>query len=174
MSSGWCWSMRRARSPLSQNAGSPGAGESSNRLARSSVGDSYAQSDARRSAPPRRPLARDREPFAPRLPRGSSRCLATISSPSRSHRCHAITIDRPARRLAVAVSDGRRQSRGLVRYDVLDNGRQRSEERIVPELQHLTLGMVFPALPGVTDCSRSWRSNRGATSYSAGVRTTPS
>jgi hypothetical protein len=71
---------------LSQNAGSPGTGESSNRLARSSVGDSYAQSDARRSAPPRRPLARDREPFAPRLPRGSSRCLATISSPSRSHR----------------------------------------------------------------------------------------
>jgi hypothetical protein len=41
---------------------------------------------------------------------------------------------------------------GWYSYDVLDNGRQRSEERIVPELQHLTLGMVFPALPGVTDC----------------------
>jgi hypothetical protein len=41
---------------------------------------------------------------------------------------------------------------GWYSYDVLDNGRQRSEERIVPELQHLTLGMIFPALPAVTDC----------------------
>jgi hypothetical protein len=41
---------------------------------------------------------------------------------------------------------------GWYSYDALDNGRQRSEERIVPELQHLTLGMIFPALPAVTDC----------------------
>ena len=41
---------------------------------------------------------------------------------------------------------------GWYSYDVLDNGRQRSEKRIVPALQHLTPGMIFPALPGVTDC----------------------
>lgn len=41
---------------------------------------------------------------------------------------------------------------GWYSYDVLDNGRRRSEECIVPELQHLTPGMTFPALPGVTNC----------------------
>jgi len=66
---------------------------------------------------------------------------------------HAITIDRPARDVWPWLSQMGAGSRaGWYSYDVLDNGRQRSEERIVPELQHLTLGMVFPALPGVTDC----------------------
>jgi len=66
---------------------------------------------------------------------------------------HAITIDRPARDVWPWLSQMGAGSRaGWYSYDVLDNGRQRSEERIVPELQHLTRGMVFPALPGVTDC----------------------
>ena len=40
---------------------------------------------------------------------------------------------------------------GWYSYDVIDNGGRCSAFRIVPELQHLTVGMVFPALPGATD-----------------------
>ena len=40
---------------------------------------------------------------------------------------------------------------GWYSYDWLDNGRQRSAQRIIPELQHLNVGMLFPAGPGVTD-----------------------
>jgi pimeloyl-ACP methyl ester carboxylesterase len=40
---------------------------------------------------------------------------------------------------------------GWYSYDWLDNGRQPSATRIVPDLQHPTIGTVFRALPGVTD-----------------------
>jgi hypothetical protein len=40
---------------------------------------------------------------------------------------------------------------GWYSYDRLDNGGQPSASRIVPELQHLEVGMVFPAGPGITD-----------------------
>ena len=40
---------------------------------------------------------------------------------------------------------------GWYSYDWLDNGRQPSACRIVPELQHPAIGTIFPALPGVTD-----------------------
>jgi hypothetical protein len=40
---------------------------------------------------------------------------------------------------------------GWYSYDSLDNGRAPSAIRINSELQHLELGMVFPALPGATD-----------------------
>jgi len=40
---------------------------------------------------------------------------------------------------------------GWYSYDWLDNGRQPSAARIVPELQHSAIGTIFPALPGVTD-----------------------
>jgi hypothetical protein len=39
---------------------------------------------------------------------------------------------------------------GWYSYDWLDNGRQPSARRIVPELQHPAIGTIFPALPGVT------------------------
>lgn len=66
---------------------------------------------------------------------------------------HAITIDRPARDVWPWLTQMGAGSRaGWYSYDMLDNGRQRSQERIVPELQHLTPGMIFPALPGVTNC----------------------
>jgi hypothetical protein len=41
---------------------------------------------------------------------------------------------------------------GWYSYDLFDNGRQPSTTRIVPELQRLTVGMVFPASPGAVDC----------------------
>jgi hypothetical protein len=40
---------------------------------------------------------------------------------------------------------------GWYSYDLLDNGRQPSARRIVPELQHLSTGLIFPAVPGATD-----------------------
>lgn len=40
---------------------------------------------------------------------------------------------------------------GWYSYDVLDNGRRPSAHHIVPALQQLSVGMVFPALPGITD-----------------------
>jgi hypothetical protein len=40
---------------------------------------------------------------------------------------------------------------GWYSYDWLDNGRQPSATRIVPELQYPSAGSIFPALPGVTD-----------------------
>src|SRR4029079_10194778 len=40
---------------------------------------------------------------------------------------------------------------GWYSYDCLDNGWRRSARRIVPELQRISVGTVFPALPGATD-----------------------
>jgi uncharacterized protein YndB with AHSA1/START domain len=40
---------------------------------------------------------------------------------------------------------------GWYSYDVLDNGRRPSALWIIPELQQLAVGMLFPAGPGVTD-----------------------
>jgi hypothetical protein len=40
---------------------------------------------------------------------------------------------------------------GWYSYDVLDNGGRPSARRIVPELQRIEVGMIFPAVPGATD-----------------------
>ena len=65
---------------------------------------------------------------------------------------HAITIDRPARDVWPWLSQMGAGSRaGWYSYDWLDNGRQPSEARIVPELQHPAISTIFPALPGATD-----------------------
>ena len=64
---------------------------------------------------------------------------------------HAITIDCGKKELwpwLVQMGAGRA---GWYSYDFLDNGRQRSAKRIVPELQTISLGTVFPAVPGATD-----------------------
>jgi len=39
---------------------------------------------------------------------------------------------------------------GWYSYDFIDNGRQRSAERIVPALQEIAIGTLFPARPGET------------------------
>ena len=65
---------------------------------------------------------------------------------------HAITIHRPRHDVwpwIAQMGAGRRA--GWYSYDFLDNGRRPSASRIVPELQHLERGMIFPALPKVTD-----------------------
>ena len=40
---------------------------------------------------------------------------------------------------------------GWYSYDALDNGQRPSADRLVPELQDIAVGRVFPALPGMTD-----------------------
>ena len=40
---------------------------------------------------------------------------------------------------------------GWYSYDAIDNGGCPSATRVRPELQHLGVGMVFPAVPGVTE-----------------------
>ena len=65
---------------------------------------------------------------------------------------HGVTIGRPPGdvwRWLVQMGAGRRG--GWYSYDWLDNGRQPSAMRIVPELQHPSVGTIFPALPGATD-----------------------
>jgi hypothetical protein len=65
---------------------------------------------------------------------------------------HGITIPRPPQEVwpwLAQMGAGRRA--GWYSYDLLDNGRQPSATRIVPGLQPLAPGMLFPALPGITD-----------------------
>ncbi len=64
---------------------------------------------------------------------------------------HATTVGCP--RAAVwpwLVQMGAGSRAGWYSYDVTDNGRQRSAARIVPELQDIGIGTLFPARPGAT------------------------
>jgi hypothetical protein len=65
---------------------------------------------------------------------------------------HAITIERPASDIWPWLAQMGAGSRaGWYSYDVLDNGRVPSADRVIAELQQPALGTVFPALPGITD-----------------------
>jgi hypothetical protein len=65
---------------------------------------------------------------------------------------HAITVPgSPGAVWPWLVQMGAGSRAGWYSYDFVDNGRQASAMRIVPELQHLTVGTVLPALPGVTE-----------------------
>jgi hypothetical protein len=65
---------------------------------------------------------------------------------------HAITIYRSARDVwPWLVQMGAGSRAGWYSYDFIDNGRRRSADRIVSDLQTLELGALFPAAPGATD-----------------------
>jgi hypothetical protein len=65
---------------------------------------------------------------------------------------HAITIRRPRHDVWPWLAQMGAGSRaGWYSYDFIDNGGKPSAGRIVPELQQLAPGMIFPALPGATD-----------------------
>ena len=64
---------------------------------------------------------------------------------------HAITIRRPPREVWPWLAQMGAGRAGWYSYDVIDNGRQPSAERILPEFQRVEVGGIFPALPGVTD-----------------------
>ena len=61
---------------------------------------------------------------------------------------HAITIRRPPREVwpwLVQMGAGRA---GWYSYDFIDNGRQPSARRILPELQRIDVGEILPQCPG--------------------------
>ncbi len=65
---------------------------------------------------------------------------------------HAITIEHPPVDVwpwIIQMGAGTRA--GWYSYDALDNGRRRSATRIVPALQDIGIGTLFPALPGITE-----------------------
>jgi hypothetical protein len=65
---------------------------------------------------------------------------------------HGVTIRRAPRDVwPWLVQMGAGSRGGWYSYDWLDNGRQPSAARIVPELQHPAIGTIFPALPGATE-----------------------
>jgi hypothetical protein len=65
---------------------------------------------------------------------------------------HAITIGRaPQAVWPWLIQMGAGSRAGWYSYDIVDNGRQPSASHLLPDLQHPTVGTVFPALPGVTD-----------------------
>lgn len=64
---------------------------------------------------------------------------------------HAITIGRPRHDVWPWLAQMGAGRAGWYSYDFLDNGREHSAERIVPELQHIEAGDVMPALPRVTE-----------------------
>jgi hypothetical protein len=64
---------------------------------------------------------------------------------------HAITINCSRRDLwPWLVQMGANRS-GWYSYDFLDNGGRRSAEHILPEFQTVSVGMLYPALPGASD-----------------------
>jgi membrane protease YdiL (CAAX protease family) len=65
---------------------------------------------------------------------------------------HAISIRRPRQQVWPWLAQmGAGNRGGWYSYDFFDNGRRPSADRIIPELQTLTVGMIFPALPGITE-----------------------
>ena len=65
---------------------------------------------------------------------------------------HAITIRRSPRDVwpwLVQMGAGNRA--GWYSYDFIDNDRHRSADRIVPDLQTIAVGALFPAAPGMVD-----------------------
>jgi hypothetical protein len=64
---------------------------------------------------------------------------------------HAITIDRPRRdvwRWLIQMGAGRA---GWYSYDSIDNGGRSSSPGSVPGFQNVSIGSLFPAVPGATD-----------------------
>jgi hypothetical protein len=64
---------------------------------------------------------------------------------------HAVTIHADAADVWPWLAQMGARRGGWYSYDRIDNGGRPSADRIVPELQHLSAGMLFPALPGATD-----------------------
>lgn len=64
---------------------------------------------------------------------------------------HAVTIARPARDVWPWLVQMGAARGGWYSYDFIDNRGHRSADRVMPELQRIEVGMVMPALPGVTE-----------------------
>lgn len=73
-----------------------------------------------------------------------------ILEPATESLTHAITIHRPRRDVWPWLAQMGAGRAGWYSYDFIDNGGRRSAEWIIPELQQVATGDIFPALPGVT------------------------
>jgi hypothetical protein len=63
---------------------------------------------------------------------------------------HAITIRRPPHDVWPWLAQMGSGRAGWYAYDFIDNGGQRSSDRILPNYQDIGVGSVLPALPGAT------------------------
>ena len=63
---------------------------------------------------------------------------------------HAITIRRPRSEVWPWLAQMGAGRAGWYSYDFIDNGGIHSAETIIPELQSVAVGGLFPALPGET------------------------
>jgi hypothetical protein len=61
---------------------------------------------------------------------------------------HAVTVNGDCRTVWPWLIQMGADRAGWYSYDWLDNDGRRSAEKVVPELQHPSVGAVFPALPG--------------------------
>jgi len=66
---------------------------------------------------------------------------------ARGQLTHATTIDAPPADVWPWLVQMGCQRAGWYSWDVLDNGRVRSADHIIPELQHLAIGDILPARP---------------------------
>lgn len=65
---------------------------------------------------------------------------------------HAVTIGCPRREVWPWIAQMGAGSRaGWYSYDAIDNGGHPSADRIIPELQRVAIGALFPAVPGAVD-----------------------
>ena len=65
---------------------------------------------------------------------------------------HAVTIRRPRKDVwPWLVQMGAGSRGGWYSYDFIDNGRRPSADAVEPGLQAVTVGTLFPAMPGATD-----------------------
>ncbi|HET6797812.1 MAG TPA: hypothetical protein VFH40_11680 [Gemmatimonadales bacterium] len=64
---------------------------------------------------------------------------------------HAITIRRPRHEVWPWLVQMGADRAGWYSYDAIDNGGRPSAEQIMPELQQVRVGDVFPAAPGVKE-----------------------
>src|SRR5688572_29537521 len=65
---------------------------------------------------------------------------------------HALTIEgTPGEVWPWLAQMGAGSRAGWYSYDFVDNGRVPSARQVVSELQQISVGMVFPALPGATE-----------------------
>jgi hypothetical protein len=64
---------------------------------------------------------------------------------------HAVTILRPRSEVWPWLAQMGAGRAGWYSYDTIDNGGRHSAEQIIPELQQIGVGDVFPGKPGIKD-----------------------
>ncbi|HEU5183892.1 MAG TPA: hypothetical protein VFU01_04950 [Gemmatimonadaceae bacterium] len=96
-------------------------------------------------------IRRGRSCHAKRSERAAPLPGDALLQPCTGSATHAITIRRPRREVwpwLLQMGAGRA---GWYSYDFIDNGREHSAERVIPELQDVDVGSIMPGVPGTKD-----------------------